>query len=1627
MKKTHLRRSVSALLICAMLLSLCGYTGTSIAAADADTPASVQRTYTRYYEQVYEAENAVGNGTSVNTDHTGYSGTGFVDNFNATGKYIDFQINIPVTGDYSFILRYANATGHKAHAHVYLDGEIQETIPLHALSDWNTWGSSELGATMVSAGTHTLRISFVDYAVNIDALTVEDKHESIRSLYLSNWKNMMAIWNDTKLCSEDTPEAGPSIREIRFASNWNQNQIKDYSGFFYDNTANKKYTSATEFNGEGYFTEDGTLRTNYLKYGDEYPDGLNFSRDYFMIPNKNVLVSNYLIENVSNETHTVSVLDMIHPNNTSTNSITANYNEELNAILIDMSGAGQFYMALGGFATPSAYQVANDAETSLTSATCSPWATFNSNATLKNNASASATDLSAALMNTVTIGAGETAELFYYVAIADSAAELTEICNSLRTKNGSVWQQETAAAYTTWFNNANTIPALGDEDLVSMYKRNLVLIKNCIRPGTTTSDGAMPATTNYYDYSYKVWTRDAATTVVALDAAGFYAEAEQYWKWMAARQLTGDAAGTYNTCINLWDNTRAEFIEPEHDSIGWFLYGVYRHCTETGDWSLADDIWTQVKASADFIMNSIDETGFGPKDFSIWEDMEHFGDYAYTQALYVAGLRAAAKMAEHKQLFSLADSYNGAASTILTAINRDDTDMAGAGLWYADGGYYDKLVLWNGTPDRLVDASAMLLFALGVVDIHSSRATSTIAKFEDVLLSDEYGMARYAYDVYYSDESPWSPSGDESLEVSPSWPQISFWNAICYAYKGNTATSLQILDWAKHRTGVGYMITGECVSDISEKPVVSTASEPVTAAAYILAYLTTSGNLDLRIYPDSANAGAYKQVDLTVSDNSQYDYIPYYCDLIDDSATLDLDIDRLYISNDASKLYIRVDNDGSIANTGVQCTVYCSDPSQTSATLGYTLSQSTLRHPAAYAFRYDNSTGTITKYTASTNGWQMAGVLTSADSRIDTSKGTIELAVPLSEIGVHSISTQSWFYASTFLGSASTGDSDNIIINYRTTSESDTWLYGNFYVTNNTEYEFGGNEVVYMVLTDRFSDGDTSNNGTEGVEYRPGELKYRQGGDWQGIIDNMDYIKNLGVTAIWISPPQANEPLSRTGDEAGYHGYYTKDYYSTDTHFGSLAKLKELINLAHSNGIKMIIDAVPNHTADYLEPFATAYSSESYMPAAPFNNAAWYHHNGDILNYDNYTQLVNNDMGGLDDLAQENPEVSNALIQAYLFWIKDVGFDAVRVDAASSIYKNFLSDFEKALGVATFGEVFNGNVDFVSDFQKYEWGVLDFPLFFAARDVFAKDVGFTRIKEILDQDNKYVNPQNLITFIDNHDRDRFLCVADDSYEKLRMALAFIFTVRGIPDVYYGTEQNLYGNGEILETAGIANTYNREMMSSFDQNTTTYKYVQRLSEIRKICGAFNNGTQREMWCSDTVYAFSRRDDGSGEEAFVVMNNGYSDATVTIPVRAESSYTVGTEMVNLLNTSQTVQIASGDTTGRQITITIPAKTTAILAHGSYEPYTEMTYTKTIIRVHYDAGLGNSISLRGSEYPLTWTAGVEMRNVSSDLWEYTIERYSDGTQVEFKPLLNDETWATGNNYTVTAGTTVDIYPTF
>ena len=238
-------------------------------------------------------------------------------------------------------------------------------------------------------------------------------------------------------------------------------------------------------------------------------------------------------------------------------------------------------------------------------------------------------------------------------------------------------------------------------------------------------------------------------------------------------------------------------------------------------------------------------------------------------------------------------------------------------------------------------------------------------------------------------------------------------------------------------------------------------------------------------------------------------------------------------------------------------------------------------------------------------------------------------------------------------------------------------------------------DIIYMVLTDRFYDGDSSNNGTLNLESRPGELKYTQGGDWKGLTEKLDYIKNLGMTAIWISPPSENELLSRDGSESGYHGYFTHDYNSADPHFGTKQELVNLVNTAHEKGLKVILDVVPNHSADYFDGTSTTYSSADYQPAAPFNNPAWYHHYGDITDWNNEFQVLNYDLGGLDDLNQDNPDARQAIKDAYKDWITLTGADGIRVDAARSIPKDFLEEFEEYVGVPTFGEIFVGDVDYV--------------------------------------------------------------------------------------------------------------------------------------------------------------------------------------------------------------------------------------------------------------------------------------------------------------------------------------------
>ena len=571
-------------------------------------------------------------------------------------------------------------------------------------------------------------------------------------------------------------------------------------------------------------------------------------------------------------------------------------------------------------------------------------------------------------------------------------------------------------------------------------------------------------------------------------------------------------------------------------------------------------------------------------------------------------------------------------------------------------------------------------------------------------------------------------------------------------------------------------------------------------------------------------------------------------------------------------------------------------------------------------------------------------------------------------------------------------------------------------------------DVIYQVLVDRFSDGDSTNNDLGDGEYDPSDLGFYHGGDWAGLTDKLDYIADLGVTAIWISPVSDQQPLSRDGLEASYHGYFTRDFATPNEHFGDAAELQTLIDTAHGLGLKMILDVVPNHTADYLAGTSTTYTPSTYKPASPLDNSSYFHHAGDCLfnGTETQTQIENCDLGGLDDLDQSNATVSSYLIDTYKDWV-DMGFDGIRVDAARSIPKPWLADFEDAMGVPTFGEVFVGDADYVSEYQDYEWGVLDFPYFFSVRSAFAADTDMNAVGDLFDQDVKYANPNRLETFLDNHDRARFLTWADDNYQRLRSALTFQLTSRGVPVIYYGTEQADDGNGNPYEVP-IANKDNRKDMTSWDQNAPIYRHIQRLTTIKAAYPALQTGTQREMWSDTNVYGFSRRVDATGAETITLSSNSWTTQTRTIPLRAESSITVGTVLTNLMNTSDTVTVTAGGATGKQIVVSLGEHETKVYAPGtpvsSYSPDVRNT---TKIRVHYNAGLGHTIAIRGDAYPFTWTDGRGARNVAPDVWEFEVERIPDGQSFQFKALIDDLTWSTGSNFTGTGGDVIDVYPTF
>ncbi len=369
---------------------------------------------------------------------------------------------------------------------------------------------------------------------------------------------------------------------------------------------------------------------------------------------------------------------------------------------------------------------------------------------------------------------------------------------------------------------------------------------------------------------------------------------------------------------------------------------------------------------------------------------------------------------------------------------------------------------------------------------------------------------------------------------------------------------------------------------------------------------------------------------------------------------------------------------------------------------------------------------------------------------------------------------------------------------------------------------FSPSDVMYLIMIDRFADGDQSNNEpsqSRGIYDRKNKFYYH-GGDLQGVIDHLPYLKELGVTAVWLTPWYDNYDrlnqieLKEDKPSTGFHGYNPQDFYAVEEHFGTHAKLRELVDTAHRSGIKIIQDQVMNHTGPYHSwvddpPTPTWFNGTKDKH---LNNVfqTWVLHDPRAVESLKRETMEGWFLDFLPDLNQHDPELSRYLIQNTLWWIGTTGLDGIRMDTWQYVPNSFWRDWTKAVkrefpNFRVVGEVKDGDVVHTSFFQggktRFDGvdsgldSLLDFPLFYPIRHAFAEGKAIDEIPKTLAKDYLYHDSQILVTLLGGHDDGRFMSEKGATVAGLKLANAFVLTTRGVPQLYYGDEIALEGGDE----------------------------------------------------------------------------------------------------------------------------------------------------------------------------------------------------------------------------------------
>ena len=467
-------------------------------------------------------------------------------------------------------------------------------------------------------------------------------------------------------------------------------------------------------------------------------------------------------------------------------------------------------------------------------------------------------------------------------------------------------------------------------------------------------------------------------------------------------------------------------------------------------------------------------------------------------------------------------------------------------------------------------------------------------------------------------------------------------------------------------------------------------------------------------------------------------------------------------------------------------------------------------------------------------------------------------------------------------------------------------------------------DLIYLLMPDRFSNGDTKNDSIVGMREQGinrGNTVRRHGGDIQGIINHLDYLKELGVTTIWLTPAVENDEPN-----ASYHGYAVTDHYKIDPRYGSNELYKEFVDKSHSMGLKVVMDLVHNHagTEGYTIMDMPMKSWVHQWPKYTNSNFR------DAVVMDPHASPTDRKVmldGWFDkrmaDMNENNAYVQNFLTQNHLWWIEYAGVDGFRLDTYPYNDGPYMADWAKKVKAefphfSIFGETLvwsvanqayftQGNTvnrGFDTQLPGITDGVMKEAIYEALNGKEGWTDGVNRLYSVVAQDFMYQDASRNVVFLDNHDMSRFLSVVDEDFTKYKSGMALLLTMRGIPQMYYGDEilMKNYSNPDGLVRLDFPGGWSGDTTNKFtsvgrtSKENEAFDYVRTLANYRKNTKALQIGKMMQYIPQNGIYVYFRYDD---KKTVMVAYNSSADSKELKTDRFDERMTGFTTGFNVVN--------------------------------------------------------------------------------------------------------------------------------